>query len=519
MSEDPPAPHATELAVAAAQPPMAPAEIAAEQAVAAAHAAAQAAEGAPNPVAVAALTAAAHPSDPAAQAAAAAAHAAQMAAHVAATAAAAAAQHEALDAAKDGASAWAMGDQEHGLGAMGVDNKWSKNGYGQPCPAPQNNGKFTPAETTVVRQAIEEYCTAKNITTSRLCSECDHKAELKGAWMDIARRLPHRTVQSVYRHGLRQLHPFKRGPWSQDEVKLLLDMVNRYGKKWSAIQSKLHRSADSCRDKHREMSSDYVKGRWKDAETELLKRLIREHLRANPSADIVELGKRVEAEGMIIPWSAISKKMGKRSRLSCFKKWQKMTGIKGEGRKSARAGGGDSSRKSASSVKRASTSSRKPAARSSASSSASARTAPSATTASPLYNPGASPLDASAAAAAAAAAIAVHQQAEAPNNPIAVAASVDERVAAAAAAAAAAVVEATLNVPIATTTTKEERVGVNGEGGSMAAAPEDEEAAAARIADQTVEAVDLPSLLPPTVAAERQEEVGKAVEFGNVEEV
>ena len=35
----------------------------------------------------------------------------------------------------------------------------------------------------------------------------------------------------------------------------------------------------------------------------------------------------VQSQGIKIPWSAISKRMGNRSRLSCFKKWQKMTGI------------------------------------------------------------------------------------------------------------------------------------------------------------------------------------------------
>jgi hypothetical protein len=66
----------------------------------------------------------------------------------------------------------------------------------------------------------------KEISVTRLCSECDHKAELKGAWTEIAKKLPHRSVQSVYRHGLRQLHPFKRGAWS-DEVSGFESIVTR----------------------------------------------------------------------------------------------------------------------------------------------------------------------------------------------------------------------------------------------------------------------------------------------------
>jgi hypothetical protein len=212
-----------------------------------------------------------------------------------------------------------------------IGTKWSKNGYGTPIDI--TSGKFSKEETEMVKKAIEEFCMAKQITVSRLCSECDHKAELKGAWMEIAKKLPHRSVQSVYRHGIRQCHPFKRGAWSEQECATLIELVTRLGKKWSNIQSKLNRSADSCRDKYREMSDEFIKGRWKEEETATLQRLIREHLNSQTKGataaieDMRELGKLVEESNIQISWSVISKKMGKRSRLSCFKKWQKMTGL------------------------------------------------------------------------------------------------------------------------------------------------------------------------------------------------
>jgi hypothetical protein len=188
-------------------------------------------------------------------------------------------------------------------------------------------GKFTKEETEIVKHAVEEFCTVRNVSVARLCSECDHKAELKGAWTEIAKALPYRSVQSVYRHGLRQLHPFKRGAWTEDECEFLIDLVTRMGKKWSLIGAKINRSADSCRDKYREMDESFIRGRWNDEETEKLKQVIREHLRADPTSDMKNLGKMVEEEGLKIAWSVVSKRMGKRSRLSCFKKWQKMTGI------------------------------------------------------------------------------------------------------------------------------------------------------------------------------------------------
>ena len=212
-----------------------------------------------------------------------------------------------------------------------VGTKWSKNGFG--APVDTTSGKFSKEESEQVKRAIEVFCYAKQISVGRLCSECDHKAELKGAWMEIAKILPHRSVQSVYRHGIRQCHPFKRGAWSEQECATLVDLVTRLGKKWSTIQSKLNRSADSCRDKYREMSDEFIKGRWKEEETATLQRLIREQLNNQTKGataaieDMRELGKLVEESNIQISWSVISKRMGKRSRLSCFKKWQKMTGL------------------------------------------------------------------------------------------------------------------------------------------------------------------------------------------------
>lgn len=235
-------------------------------------------------------------------------------------------QHDLDQGLADAAAAAAAAEEQHAATQAAVfSNKWSKNGYG--APIVKQSGKFSREESELVRSAVEEYCRSKQITTARLCSECDHKAELKGAWMDIAKSLPHRSVQSVYRHGIRQLHPFKRGTWSDAECEELVELVTRLGKKWATIQNKLHRSADSCRDKYREMSDQYVRGRWKESETEQLQALIREHLQVDPATDIRLIGRMVEEQGISIPWSLISKKMVKRSRLSCFKKWQKMTGL------------------------------------------------------------------------------------------------------------------------------------------------------------------------------------------------
>lgn len=210
------------------------------------------------------------------------------------------------------------------------ENKWSRNGYG--VPINPHVGRFTMSESQIVKRAIESYCAAQNITPGRLCSEADNRSDsLRGAWQDISKELPHRTVQSVYRHGLRLMHPFQRGPWTETETAELQRLVIRYGKKWSAIQAKLNRSADSCRDKYREFSNEFNRGRWKEEETHALMRHIRDYLKVDheqyaSQADMVRLAAWVEKKGMTLPWSVISKRLGNRSRLSCFKRWQKLTG-------------------------------------------------------------------------------------------------------------------------------------------------------------------------------------------------
>lgn len=224
------------------------------------------------------------------------------------------------------------------------ENRWTKNGFGD--GGETIGGKFSPMESELVQQAIKEYCASKNTTPAKLCFESDHRTpDLKGAWMEIAKKLPHRTVQSVYRHGLRQLHPFKRGAWSEEECKKLHELVTVNGKKWSLIQKEVHRSADSCRDKYREMS--FTKGRWTDEELKTLVNIVREEVRCPappppqpPTTEqsssstttpnipniiqIHDLIEFVENNDISIPWSNISKKITTRSRLSCFKKWQKI---------------------------------------------------------------------------------------------------------------------------------------------------------------------------------------------------
>mmetsp|Transcript_17146 Transcript_17146/g.25590 ORF Transcript_17146/g.25590 Transcript_17146/m.25590 type:complete len:455 (-) Transcript_17146:3260-4624(-) len=200
------------------------------------------------------------------------------------------------------------------------------NGFGEFVG--KTKGKFSHEDSKKVRETIETYCRSHNITVNKLCSETDNRSDnLRGAWREIAQVLPDRTVQSVYRHGMRIMHPFKRGVWTAEELLQLRSLVLQHGNKWAEIAAKMNRSSDSCRDKHREFCSDYTRGRWNEEETKKLEKLLRDYLKVGDDMDMAQMGKLVESKGVTVPWELLSKKMGSRSRLACFKRFEMLSGI------------------------------------------------------------------------------------------------------------------------------------------------------------------------------------------------
>jgi Myb superfamily proteins, including transcription factors and mRNA splicing factors len=208
---------------------------------------------------------------------------------------------------------------------LGKGSKASKtNGFGQIITAKM--GKFSSSESQIIQQAVRDYCTEHNLTIERLCSsEIDARSEeFRGVWLQISQKLPHRTTRAVYRHAMRVMHPFKRGEWTEEETRELMLLVVMHGKKWVTIQNKLNRAADSCRDKYREFHTDFKRGEWGEEETLLLEKHVRDVLKFQEQ-DIsmyqVEEMIQKDPEKYHIPWDQISKLMGNRSRLACFRKY------------------------------------------------------------------------------------------------------------------------------------------------------------------------------------------------------
>lgn len=299
------------------------------------------------------------------------------------------------------------------------NNLWVRNGFGMVVERTKNNGKWTGEEIYLLEQSVQQYCAMRGISVSYLCSSDSKVSDGKdddgnngtsgmisnttsmgdnkrrGAWYEIAKALPHRSVQSIYRKGLRHLGPYHRGDWTKEEENLLLNLVQHYGKKWATVANKLKRSPDGCRDKYREMPErhGYINGRWLTEEIERLLLHVRDvlkvpssfplppsppastqhllcaedeknHAASSSSSDksnnekeqrpssaqqgvkessfdpyyvtpaqreyfssfVKAIDQYCNQQGKetTIPWSAVSKRMGNRSRLRCFRKWQKL---------------------------------------------------------------------------------------------------------------------------------------------------------------------------------------------------
>lgn len=221
-------------------------------------------------------------------------------------------------------------------------NVWSLNGFGEPV---LTGGMYTPDETRILDRVIREYCASKNVTLTQLCGGDDHKKfdnTVRGAWKEISKCLPHRTVLSVYRKSIRKYHGMMRGKWSEEEVVSLFRLVDIHGRRWRLIQGKLGRSDVDCRNKYESCNTNYHRGKWSVEDIELLIQKVRESLDVpfekeenEKDMDVREINLYTIENDTKISWVAVSNKIN-RGRMDCYFKWKLMT--RRSNRKAAKIG-------------------------------------------------------------------------------------------------------------------------------------------------------------------------------------
>ena len=217
-------------------------------------------------------------------------------------------------------------------------NVWSLNGYGQPV---LTGGMYKPDEELILDKAVRDYCASKNVTLTQLCGGGDHRKHdraLRGAWAEIARCLPHRTVLSIYRKAIRRHHGLIRGIWTDEEVASLFRLVDIHGRRWGVIQDKLGRSAVDCRNRYEYSNASFQRGKWSVESVELLLRKVRESLNVSPhevGMDVREINRRTFERDTRIPWTSVGRSVNRR-REDCYFKWKQMT--KRSNRRAAKLG-------------------------------------------------------------------------------------------------------------------------------------------------------------------------------------
>jgi hypothetical protein len=95
-------------------------------------------------------------------------------------------------------------------------------------------------------------------------------------WNKIAKAFDNRTASQCYeRH--RKIKPeLKKGPWTLEEDEALIELINVYGKKWSKISRIMKsRTGKQIRDRYmNNLDQKYNKGRFSDDEEKLISELL-----------------------------------------------------------------------------------------------------------------------------------------------------------------------------------------------------------------------------------------------------
>jgi len=174
-------------------------------------------------------------------------------------------------------------------------------------------GKYTRRERELVDEGIEEWIQLSGVSREEALEQLfSREKQVKNAWSIIAAKVPGRNYRSVYNHAMRRYEPVKRGKWSEEETKQLVDLVEELGRDWARISKELNKGRMMCRDKYRQIRKNgKKKGNWTAAED---KQVVKAMRAVVPDE---ELGKKQRN----IPWREITKMIPLRTRDDIMQRW------------------------------------------------------------------------------------------------------------------------------------------------------------------------------------------------------
>ncbi|CAN3373756.1 DNA-binding protein Reb1p [Diutina rugosa] len=210
--------------------------------------------------------------------------------------------------------------------------------------------KFTEPEIAAVDHFIAGYCYLKRMTREEVCERIWQNQRKKDKfWEQLTRVLPYRSRASTYKHIKRQYHVFEvRAQWTKEDDDTLRHLAQVHAGKWCRIGTLMHRMPEDCRDRWR----NYVKcgdnrssHKWSAEEERQLVQIVTDYLREATTASTTSPEGADGADGaeqsamspptpitgaivdapIKINWTLVSDLMeGKRSRIQCRYKWNKL---------------------------------------------------------------------------------------------------------------------------------------------------------------------------------------------------
>ncbi|CAH0051289.1 unnamed protein product [Clonostachys solani] len=164
----------------------------------------------------------------------------------------------------------------------------------EPTDTPKTRRPWTDMEDQALRHLVSQLGSARG---------------RQGRWTDIARGLPDRTAKECRKRWFHSLDPsVRKGPWTQQEDRILLEAFARLGPAWSDICLLIPgRKDDQCSKRYNDILAPSAKDRlrgWSEEEDQVL------------NDSVQSLGHR---------WSAISSLFPGRPPLTCRNRWRHLS--------------------------------------------------------------------------------------------------------------------------------------------------------------------------------------------------
>ncbi|CAK79394.1 unnamed protein product (macronuclear) [Paramecium tetraurelia] len=153
--------------------------------------------------------------------------------------------------------------------------------------APMKQGKFTEDEIEKVKESLISYALSQNLSEEQFANlfSNSQKTTMPKAWLQIAKVLPERSVDSVYKFIKARFNPDNyQGHWTKEDEQHLLQLVNQFGRNYTQISKILNRTPQNIRDKYRQLGDHNHELRelvWTLGEAVHLLRLISKKNNAN----------------------------------------------------------------------------------------------------------------------------------------------------------------------------------------------------------------------------------------------